>query len=76
MMKFDEEIKQDCVKVQAIFKERGYEITIAEAEEIWGDFSQGEYFSSWQPVDVSDAEFEEDLLRYAKGILGLEDTSK
>jgi hypothetical protein len=75
-MDFLDKIKNDCIAVQELFKQRGFDISIEQAEEIWSTYSSRVYFASWMPVGVSDFQFEEELLPIAKEILGIQDEAK
>ena len=44
--------QEECKIIVEEFTKRGYQITLDEAEMIWGDYCRLIYFASWLPVDV------------------------
>jgi hypothetical protein len=59
----------DRQRVIAAYKKHGHEISSDEADEIWGDYCQKEYFASWMDTgDDLDWIFKE-TYQYAEPIL-------
>lgn len=53
----------DCKKVQKIFADRGYDITIAQASVLWEKYS-AEMLSGWLCLVASDDQIFESVKRY------------
>lgn len=66
MLNNDKNLREDCIKIQEIFKKHNYKISLEEAYELWSNYSQNIYYASWMPVELSTEEFNEDMLPIAK----------